>query len=286
MEKVSNLNVCGCTSISDFCFFDCMHLIRIAVLFNAGVVDGLNGITKTKITCASARQLKRADEGEDVKKLDPSVMKEGKAVSPAKECQRWLNLDGRHGAKSSGKSKKREENSEFKKWHFLVRDQSKKLSGLKCEAPVLPKGFRVSDFYNVCVCPEMGLERVATRRIPCLCAACKRTLKLGWRSGISLEMQPRFQKVQQCKLKSVLGDENGWFFPELKQRTRLDANWEEFTDDEADLMRSDLWEHLTAEMVSEIVLPMKKQMVTVWLNGFQSLLFARRGRSWWWRGNF
>ena len=55
-------------------------------------VDGLNGITKTKITCASARLLKRADEGEDVKKLDPSVVKDGKAMSPAKECQRWLNL--------------------------------------------------------------------------------------------------------------------------------------------------------------------------------------------------
>ena len=71
-----------------------------------GVVDGVNGVTKSKITWTTARQLLEADEKADVKKLDPCTMRGGQFSSPALEVQRWLNLEGDQGAKSVAKSKK------------------------------------------------------------------------------------------------------------------------------------------------------------------------------------
>ena len=40
-------------------------------------------------------------------------------------------------------------------------EKTTKLSDLECGASVLPKGLNVSDFHNICVCPEMEVERVA-----------------------------------------------------------------------------------------------------------------------------
>ena len=39
--------------------------------------------------------LKEADDGEDVKKLSAVTMVKGVALSPAAECKRWLELDGK-----------------------------------------------------------------------------------------------------------------------------------------------------------------------------------------------
>ena len=46
-----------------------------------GVVDAINGVTKTKLTAATQRLLLDPDEGMDVKKLDASTMRKGKKVS-------------------------------------------------------------------------------------------------------------------------------------------------------------------------------------------------------------
>ena len=40
----------------------------------------------------------------------------------------------------------------------LVRDDDEKLSGLKCEAPDLPRGVTASEKCHICVCPEMGVQ--------------------------------------------------------------------------------------------------------------------------------
>ena len=46
----------------------------------AGVVNAINGVTKTKLTSATARKLLDPDDGIDVKKLDNSTMRKGKKV--------------------------------------------------------------------------------------------------------------------------------------------------------------------------------------------------------------
>ena len=81
--------------------------------FVSGVVDAINGVTKTKLTAATSRLLLDPDKGTDVKKLDASMIKKGKKVSIAGECARWLELEGSEGTKSVKKNKKQEDKSEF-----------------------------------------------------------------------------------------------------------------------------------------------------------------------------
>ena len=219
----------------------------------AGVVDAINGVTKTKLTSATARKLLDPDDGIDVKKLDNSTMRKGKQVSLARDCARWLELDGCEGTKSVKKNKKREDKSEFKKYHWIVRDGEEKLSGLKYEGLDLPKGVSASEMHHVHCCPELGVQKIAVRRIPCHCIACRQTLKMGWINGVKTEDQPRFKTVPNCKLKAVLGTTNCWCICKLKQRSELDANWSQFMDDDANQMRHSIQEDLSAVIVEQII---------------------------------
>ena len=238
-------------SRSQFCFRDI--ILNHPVFCFLGIVDGINGVTKSKLTTASARELKSADDGDDVKKMDASTMKDGILTSAASECCRWLELEGTRGMKSVRKGNKRESKSHFKAMHYVVSEAEEKLIGLKYEAPILPKGVSASEMYNIYCCPQFGVQRVARRRIPCLCEACDAMLKLPWLAGVLFEKQPRFQRVVECKFKNVLGAENDWHIVKLKQRTMLDPNWSQFMNDEADAMRDDIQEHLTAIAVDQIV---------------------------------
>ena len=219
-----------------------------------GVVDAINCVTKTKLTAATQRRLLDPDEGKDVKKLDNSTLKGGKKVSIAGEMARWLTLDGCEGAKSVRKNQKKENQREFKKHHWIVRDANVKLSGLKCEGLELGKGAIHSEMHHIYSCPELGPQKIAVRRIPCHCFACRQTLKLGWKNGLKNEEQPHFKTVPNCKLKRVLGNFNRWCVCKLRQRSQLDANWNPFMDEEADQMREDIQEHLSAVIVEQIVI--------------------------------
>ena len=131
------------------------------------------------MTSATARKLLELDEGMNVKKLDASAIRKGKKVSIAGEMARWLVLEGSEGTKSVKKQKKREDKSEFKKHHWIVRDAGVELPGLKCEELELPKGAVASEMCHIHCCLELGVQKIAVRRIPCHCHACKQTLKLG-----------------------------------------------------------------------------------------------------------
>ena len=79
----------------------------IAFIF-IGIADSFTGVTKSKLTIASARELRQADETTDVKKLSAATMMiDGVLNSPTQGCKRWLDLEGRrHGAKSNRKGNK------------------------------------------------------------------------------------------------------------------------------------------------------------------------------------
>ena len=94
----------------------------ITFLFLIGIVDSVNGVTKSKLTTiASARELKQADEGADVKKVSAATMIDGVLNSPAQECKRGLvDMEGSQGAKSNRKGNKRErEEGQFSKCIIL-----------------------------------------------------------------------------------------------------------------------------------------------------------------------
>ena len=137
--------------------------------------------------------------------------------------------------------------------HNVVRELGEKLSGLKYNAPVMPKGMKSKDMYHIYACPELGLQNIAMRQIPCFCNACRAQIKLPWQSNIEPEKQPRFQTVIQCKYNSVLDGANRWYFPQLQQKTMKEKGHHKFMDEEADLMRKDVWDHLTAVVSAEIV---------------------------------
>ena len=131
---------------------------------------------------ASARILKEADDGDDVKKLSAATMVNGIGVSPAAECKRWLELEGKQ--QSVRKSQKRDSNRKIRKTHNIVRGLDEKLSGLKYCAPVLPKGLKSKDMYHIYACPELGLQNIAMRQIPCFCNACRSQIKLPWQRNV------------------------------------------------------------------------------------------------------
>ena len=58
--------------------------------------------------------------------------------------------------------------------------------------------------YHVYSCYELGVETVATRRIPCNCKNYKEQILKPWDSGLGPELQPRFQPVSNCKYKDIL----------------------------------------------------------------------------------
>ena len=89
-----------------------------------------------------------------------------------------------------------------------MRDADGKLSSLKHEGLNLPNGVAASEMCHICCCPELGGQKIAVRRIPCHCVACRQTLKLGWKDGVNTEEQPRFKSVPNCELKAVLRNTN------------------------------------------------------------------------------
>ena len=64
--------------------------------------------------------------------------------------------------------------------------------------------------------------------------------------------QPRFQSPQRCKYKKFLGDANRWLIVELEQRKVGDPSYFEYQDDEADLYRENIREHIVSVIAQEI----------------------------------
>ena len=79
--------------------------------------------------------------------------------------------------------------------------------------------------YHVYSCYEVGVETVATRRIPChYCEHCKEQILKPWVSGLEPRMQPRFQPLSNCKYKDILLNKNTQYFVKLKQRSKKNQN--------------------------------------------------------------
>ena len=88
------------------------------------IFDGLNGMTKAELTCASANQLKTAvevdDSNLDTKKFSVAVIDGNKGISAALECKRLLEFHGTTGKRSNRKYQKRENMRAIKRMHYWV----------------------------------------------------------------------------------------------------------------------------------------------------------------------
>ena len=58
---------------------------------------------------------------------------------------------------------------------------------------------------------RLGVGRVAARRIPCYCVACRQQLRQPWVDTIDDPLeQPRFQTPEECLKKDIMGIFNDW----------------------------------------------------------------------------
>ena len=73
--------------------------------------------------------------------------------------------EGSEGTKSVRKNQKKENQHEFKKHHWIMRDGKVKLSGLKCEGLDLPKGVSASEMCHIHCCLELGVQKIVVSSI-------------------------------------------------------------------------------------------------------------------------
>ena len=138
---------------------------------------------------------------------------------------------------------------------FWVRKQGEQLNGSKFESPdkFTVEGDGVRSMYHIYASHEMGLGRIALRRIPCHCAACRRQMNLEWDNRIlHVHQQPRFADVPDCRFRQVLSGRNKWHFAKLKQRSAGHKDFHEFMDDDANVLREELRDMIGKKMILTI----------------------------------
>mgnify|MGYP001328175388 CR=1 FL=1 len=219
----------------------------------------MNGRTKTDLTRLSGNQLKTAAEvdddtsaGVDTKKFAAAVMEGSKGCSPALECKRLLEFEGTTGKKSNRKNNKRENSRAIQRMHYWVRGGAEQISGIKCKPAKLPKGEKIRDHYHMYCCPELGLGKIALRKIPCKCVACNNQMKKKWIHNIHDKQQPRLQVAEECKYTNVLGDSNKWLIVELEQRDPNDTNYFPYQKEEGNLLKLQIRNHITLKVANDI----------------------------------
>lgn len=222
------------------------------------IVDGINGNSKRKLTLAAGRKGKPTDDQNlqrDSKKFSVFSMINDKAMSPADECKRILELDGSSlGVKSIVKHQKRETNRKIRKYHYWVRSPEEKLSALKYDSPekFTDEKDGVLNMYHIYCCHQMGIQSVAFRRIPCNCEDCREQLRMPWKIGVPFKEQPRFQTVLNCKYRNYLSGKNKWYFFKLQQRARNSSNYQEHMDIEANSFRKNVRDMIGEEINAAI----------------------------------
>ena len=173
--------------------------------------------------------------------LAGTVKKEKKAFDTAEECRRILMLQGVEKGEDKVmqdqvKWEPRNREKKVKRKVFWVRKQDEQLNGSKFESPdnFTEEGDGVRSMYHIYASHELGLGRIALRRIPCHCAACRRQMNLEWDNRIlHVHQQPRFADVPDCRFRQVLSGRNKWHFAKLEQRSMGHKDFHEFMDDDA-----------------------------------------------------
>ena len=144
------------------------------------------------------------------------------------------------------KHRKREDDRKINQRYWHVRTVDEKLDGTKCSTIQIPDpNTTFSDMYHYYTCPDLGLGWAALRRVPCNCNACDISIRKEWDGTKTKSQQPRFQMVEQCRFKSILGDYNKWYIVNIVESKTGDH-------DDAEKGRRDILYHLTSFVGSEI----------------------------------
>jgi hypothetical protein len=179
-------------------------------------VDGGNAVDKRYIETKMCL-IEAPDCDASSRRMSAHAMAGNALTSFAAECARICSSRERaHGVKSEIKSKKREDSSKMKARHYHVEDQSLvRFGSVKMKAA----GFRssrgetrngISAMYNFRADPDLGMHKIAVRRIPCACIPCVEQLQRQWLPGESAEEQPRYSRNSRCILFQIFDGLNDW----------------------------------------------------------------------------
>ena len=94
----------------------------------------------------------------------------------------------------------------------MMTDLKKKVVGMRKENSI-----GVSAMYNFRPDPDLGVGKIAIRRIPCACDGCLGQLNYVWKEGTIDEEQPRYKTTLKCELKHILECLNEWRVTNLLQ---------------------------------------------------------------------
>jgi hypothetical protein len=179
-------------------------------------VDGANAVDKrfieTKMCLIEAPDCEASS-----RRMSAHAMAGEALTSFAAECARICSTRERsEGVKSEMKSKKREDSSRMKARFYHVEDQSLvRFGSVKMKAV----GFQssrgetrngISAMYNLRADPDLGMHRIAVRRIPCACIPCIAQLQRLWLPGVTAKEQPRYSRNSQCTLFGIFDGLNDW----------------------------------------------------------------------------
>jgi hypothetical protein len=108
----------------------------------------------------------------------------------------------------------------MKKRHYSVHEQDStehiNLS-MKCQSflPGNQPGNGLKSVYNICADPDLGLGRVAVRRILCACEACHKQLMQEWDPNVEAKEQDRYSSCTTCILWEIFEGLNDWNIVQL-----------------------------------------------------------------------
>lgn len=186
-------------------------------------VDGLNAVDK-RFIAEKMSLIVTPEANESSSRMHAEARVDGESMSIAREAARMCgNASRAEGVKSEGKYRKREEASTMKKRVYHVdepceRHQFENLT-MVCTPWYKAKesqGHSLKFMYNFRADPKLGLGRIAIRRIPCACAACRMQLGKPWVDNLEVEQQPRFQTNADCIFRDIFsGGLNDWHIVEL-----------------------------------------------------------------------
>lgn len=178
------------------------------------IVDGLNATDKQFLSYKMCK-IGLPEVNETDSRMSAASMVEGTSFSLAEECARLCSDASRvTGVKSEGKYAKRENAATMKKRTYHVQDPNDvSYSGIKMKLEGFKKGKRngISSMYNIRADPNLGIGRLAIRRIPCGCQACKAQLEIPWDyQKIDPTKQDRYASSVHCALWPVFEGLNDW----------------------------------------------------------------------------
>jgi len=178
-------------------------------------IDGLMAVDKVFLR-SLFRMIIIPEEKEETNRFSAATVKEGKETSLASQCAlACCDLKRVNGVKSNKKYSKREDSNIFKSRTYY----ESKRSDVQCKDVkfVVADGFEkgpkngLAAMYNLRADPELGVGKIAVRRIPCACDGCL--------SRFKLPINERYKgSCTECKYYQIFLETNNWRVVTLKAR--------------------------------------------------------------------